>query len=535
MELHKVAFAETNAFSQAFLDYIQGHPTLTPFYHRTPHLPQFEAQIKEKASAFPQQHRDVLVNTLRKQYGSLKLSEIVNENLTSLTHEKTFTITTGHQLNIFTGPLYFIYKIVTVINACKQLGQQHPGYRFVPVYWMASEDHDFDEIKYFRLYGKKYTWNSQQKGAVGRFNPKELKEVLDQVPGDTSVFRDAYLKYGTLADAVRHYVNALFGDEGLIVVDGDSRELKSLLAPVILDDLKNHTAKKLVEETNQQLEQLGYKTQVFARDVNFFYLDTQLRGRIEKADATASAREFFYGDDFVVTDSSIHFTGSEVEKLIQTEPERFSPNVILRPLYQEIILPNLAYVGGPAEVVYWLQLKRVFDHYQVPFPILMPRNFALVADGPNHRKFKKTKLSWAELFMEKQQLFKHYATRFAEHPIFLNGEKDAVMKHFEAIHKQAEGVDKTLGPLVSAETKRALRSLEKIEAKLLKAEKRFQSDKLQQIEAIKDALFPNGGLQERTDNFLNFYQQDPGFIKKLLERFDPFDYRVHVLCESAQD
>lgn len=221
MKLQKISLADTHSFTQSFLDYIQQPPQLQKFYNRFPEIKNFKDQIKEKSESFPQDNRDVLVQTLQKQYEKYTITESVKKNIESLSNKKTFTITTGHQLNIFTGPLYFIYKIVTVINACKKLKEAYPEFNFVPVYWMASEDHDFDEIKYFRLQGKKYTWDSKQKGAVGRFNPKELDSLLKEVPGDTTIFREAYLKHNTLSDAVRYYVNKLFGSEGLVVVDAD--------------------------------------------------------------------------------------------------------------------------------------------------------------------------------------------------------------------------------------------------------------------------------------------------------------------------
>lgn len=518
MKLQKISLADTHAFTDFFLDYIQQNQQLTKFYNQFPEIKNFKDQVNEKSESFPQQNRDVLVQTLQLQYEKYTITEAVKNNITSLSDPKTFTVTTGHQLNIFTGPLYVIYKIVSVINTCKKLKQLYPEYNFVPVYWMASEDHDYDEIKYFKLAGKKYVWETNQKGAVGRFNPKDLESLLNEVPGNLPLFRDAYLKHATLSDAVRYYVNKLFGEEGLVVVDGDSAALKSLFKHVILDDLKNNTAKKLVDQTNASLEAIGYKPQIYCREVNFFYLDNNLRERIEKT-----------GDRYTVVDTTLSFSESEIEILIDQSPEKFSPNVILRPLYEEIILPNIAYIGGPAEVVYWLQLKEVFAHYQTPMPMLMPRNFAMVMDAPIVRKLEKTGLDLSELFLEKNLLFNHVATKFAQHKIKLNGEKESIEGYFQTIREQAESIDKTLGPLIGAETQRAIKSLEKIEHKLLRAEKRFQSDRLKQVEAVKDMLFPNGGLQERTDNFLNFFLQDPTFIQKLIKHLDPFGFEFNVL------
>lgn len=517
--LHKkIPLAETKAFSSFFLDYIQQKETLKPFYHRFP-LPQnFKEQIVEKGKSFPQQHRDILVSVLQKQYEGLKISGAVSGNIDLLKKPETFVVTTGHQLNIFTGPLYFIYKIITVINACQKLKSSYPQYNFVPVYWMASEDHDYDEIKYFRLYGKKYVWQTDQKGAVGRFNTKDLAKLIPEIPGDVSVFKEAYTKNKTLAGAARHYVNALFGAEGLVVLDSDERELKSLFKTVMENDILRNTTVEQVNTTNKQLADLGYKTQVFCRDINFFYLGDDLRSRIER-----------HGDRYRVVDTTIEFSDEEMRSLIETSPEKLSPNVILRPLYQEWILPNLAYVGGPSESIYWLQLKKVFDHYKVPFPMLMPRNFALIVDHTIQRKLEKTGLELKHYFDDKNYLFNHWTLKNSRGDLTVGMERDTIRKIYSDLKARAESIDKTLGPFVGAEGTRVINGLEKIERKLLRAEKRFHSDKLRQIEAVKDALFPSGNLQERVDNFLNFYQQDKEFVKVLIQHLDPFAYEFNVL------
>ena len=467
--------------------------------------------------------RQTLAKVLQQQYISVPGIPAVQQNIEALQQPNTFTVVTGHQLNIFTGPLYFIFKIVTVINTCKKLKALYPDYNFVPVYWMASEDHDYNEIKYFRLYGKKYSWGTNQTGAVGRFSTKDLLPLLNEVPGDISIFREAYTKGKSLSDAVRQYVHTLFGKEGLVVVDADNAELKSIFKDVIRQDILDNTTKKLVDQTNTVLENEGYKIQVFCRDINFFYLDKDLRSRIEKS-----------GDSYQVVDTDIVFSEGEIKKLIEEHPERFSPNVILRPLYQEMILPNLAYVGGPSEVVYWLQLKSVFEHFHTPFPMLMPRNFAMVMEHTVMRKFEKTGLELKDLFEDKNYIFNHWVLKHSPRNLTVGAERKQVLDLFEELKKRSDAIDTTLTAYIGAEGKRALNSLEKIERKLLRAEKRLHTDKLKQIEAVKDILFPNGSLQERTDNFLNFYQQDKAFIDKLIEKFDPFDYQFNILSYNSQ-
>ncbi|HTF21870.1 MAG TPA: bacillithiol biosynthesis cysteine-adding enzyme BshC [Chryseolinea sp.] len=522
MQLDKVSLADAHAFSPFFLDYISNKETLQPFYNRFPHIENFPDQINEKLPSFPAGNRAVLVQTLRAQYDGFKIAPLLDQQISSLADARTFTVTTGHQLNIFTGPLYFIFKIVTVINTCKRLKEQYPAYNFVPVYWMASEDHDYDEIKYFRLNGKKYVWETNQTGAVGRFSTKGLDKLANETGGDGSLFREAYAKRKTLAAATRHYVNELFGAQGLVVIDADDRQFKREFASVIREDVLEQVNKPLVDKSNEGLHALGYKTQVFCRDINFFYLHEGIRSRLESS-----------GDRYNVVDTDISFSRQEIEQMIDEKPERFSPNVILRPLYQEMILPNIAYVGGPAEVIYWLQLQDVFKHFGVPFPMLMPRNFGMVIDHEVRRKWAKTGLELKDLFEEKNILSTRWVLAHTPHDLSVATDRTALDELFRSMRKRAESIDPTLGPFVAASAKRALTSLEKIEHKMLRAEKRRQTDKLRQIEEVKDTLYPAGNLQERTDNFLNFYQRDPAFIERLEEHFDPFDYRFNILSYTS--
>jgi bacillithiol biosynthesis cysteine-adding enzyme BshC len=523
MYLQKIPFRSAHAFSEFFLKYIEQDESLKSFYGRFPSLDAFQGQLKEKSS-FPAATRSTLVKVLQRQYEPLKRSPAVEANLRALGDAQTFTVTTGHQLSVFTGPLYFIFKIVTVIKACRELKKKYPDYHFVPVYWAASEDHDYEEIKSFRLHGKKFTWETQQQGAVGRFHTKDFKTLLSEIPGEIGLFREAYTKSETLGAAVRQYVNALFGSEGLIVADADDRELKRLLLPVMKADLFDQQPFASVTETNKRLESLGYHPQVNPREINFFYLDAGLRSRIERQ-----------GDAFVVIDTPLRFTREQLLQKMEATPEQFSPNVILRPVYQEMILPNLAYVGGPAELVYWLELKGVFDLFRTPFPILLPRNFGLVIDAPTARKMSKTRLHLEAFFESKNELFKRWVTQHSSHDLSLDAPGGALKNLMEEVKARSQKIDPTLGPMTEAHTQRMMKAIRTIEQKMMRAEKRKQADSLRQVEAVKDALFPHGGLQERTDNFLNFFQTDPDFIQKLIDCFDPFDFQFHVLTYHDQE
>lgn len=514
--LTKIPFEKTNSFSKFFLDYISGADSLTPFHNGLPSAENLLKQIETRN--FPSKHREVLVRVLKEQHSQSDLSEKTVQNLEDLKAENTFTVTTGHQLNIFTGPLYVVYKIVSVIRACEELKKLRPDCNFVPVYWMASEDHDFDEINHFRFNGQKFSWDANQVGAVGRFKTKSIKSIFDQIIGLPDFFSDAYLKEKDLASAVRYYMNHLFGEYGLVTIDADSKELKQLFAPVIHADVFDHIPESQVASTTEKLTALGYKTPVNPREINFFYMKGDIRSRIVKSN-----------DQFEVLDTDISFTTDEIKQEIENHPEHFSPNVVLRPLYQEFLLPNLSYVGGPSELVYWLQLKGVFDHFNTAFPLLMPRNFAGVLTPSNVQKLKKAGLSFEDIFKEENELVKEKVIENAAYKLDLDEQREKLRSIFLQAQEQAILIDTTLEKLVLSEHKKSEKSIEKIEQKILKAERKNQEVLVNRIYTLKETLFPGGSPQERKDNFLNFYLSNNKFINSCMESFDPFDYRFHLI------
>lgn len=507
----------TGQFSPIFLDYIKQEHKLRPFYNVFPTLENFQKLFENRS--FDMQRRKVLAGSLKSQYEGFLISESTQTNIELLDDPRTFTVTTGHQLNIFTGPLYFIYKIVSTINLASELKQAYPDYNFVPVYWMASEDHDFAEINHFYFDHIRYTWNSEQKGAVGQFKPDQaMKELINQLPFVPDFFKEAYLKQEKLADGVRYYVNHLFGDKGLVIVDGNSKELKSLFRPIIKDDIFRNEANHLVNSTSDKLDRLGYKSQIFPREINFFYLDEGVRERIIKT-----------GQSFKVLDSDLSFSESEMMNLIDNSPEKFSPNVVMRPLYQEYILPNIAYLGGPAEVAYWLQLKPMFDLYETDFPAVMPRNFVMVLDHVAQRKQKSLGLKDQDIFADYTLWKKEYVKSHSKVDLSLSEEKENLSGIFEAMGEKALLIDPTLKASSVAAQYRAQKILDQFAVKMRKAEERNLASSLQKMRDLKENLFPGGSAQERKNNFLMFYLEDPQFIQKLYAHLDPLDFDFILL------
>lgn len=515
MQSTYLSFSQTHRFSALFQDYIENARALRPFYGRRPEPESFGPQMQERN--FPAEKRQLLHQALLRQYEQTAHPPI--SQLNRLLEPSTFTVTTGHQLNIYTGPLYFIYKIITTIRMAQELNLRYPDCHFVPVYWMASEDHDFEEIRSFNLFGRKLSWEfPQAAGAVGKLSPQGAASLAEEFPDIPELFQKAYTESQTLAQATRRIVHELFGQNGLIVIDGDDPALKKQFKQVAHDDLLYHFTQKMVENADAKLKAVGYKPQIYAREINFFYLYQNIRARIEKHQTT-----------FKVLDTGLAFSEAQLLELIENNPERFSPNVVLRPLYQEMILPNLAYVGGPAELAYWMQLKEVFDHYHVPFPILMPRNFAMVVSRSQQKKMDKLGLSAEELFAEETTWKSAYLQKISDKTIDLAPELAALDALFAEITRKAVVVDRSLEGFVAAEHKKIGKMAEAIEKKIRKAEEKNQEVVLGQVSSLREKLFPNGGLQERVENFLNFYINDPYFLARLMQAFHPFELKFQVL------
>ena len=524
MRIEKISYQQTNFFSKFILDYLSGAQHLSRFYHRSANIESFKDQILEKQKQ--PINREALVEALTQQYSSLETSELVTSNIQSLLQENTFTVTTGHQLCLFTGPLYFIYKIITTINLSEQLKSAYPDYNFVPVYWMASEDHDFEEINHVHLFGEKLIWEQPQQGAVGVISPASLKPVLEDlkgVLGDSKeakelidLFENAYLNHDDLSGATAYIVNHLFSKYGLVVLDARTKSLKKEAIQLIKQDVLQQENYPRIQEVNKDLG----RAQAFVRPINFFYLQMGSRKRIEKQ-----------GAHYKVLNSDLTFTKSELELEIETFPERFSPNVLLRPLFKELLLPNLAMIGGGAEVNYWMQLKSTFEANAIVFPILLLRNSALVISKITSKKMEKLGYTPLNFFSSEEELHHAFIQRNKEGDIGVEAEKKQLESIFDSLVNRVQ--DKGLHTSILAEKKKQLKSLAKMEQKLRKAEKMKHQTSLNQISKVKEKLFPNHTLQERYDNMIPLYlHYGSSFIHLVKNEFDPFDQKFTIFIEE---
>ena len=494
----------TGAYTPITLDYVAGHPQLQPFYQHAPSLEGIQQAIAMR-QAYPT-NRALLVHALQRQYENLALHPSQQQHLQALLQPDTFTITTAHQPNIYTGPLYFLYKIIHAIKLAHYLKAQMPGYNFVPVYYMGSEDADLDELGHIFLEGEKITWQTQQSGAVGRMNTGGLTDIADRLWGQYGHLpyarqivdwcQQAYGQHANVQEATRYLVHQLFAHYGLLVLVPDDATLKSVFTPIVQRELTGTFSAPLVASTIANLGK-HYKVQAAGRPINLFYLSPQgQRERIEKE-----------GDEYIVKALDLRFTEAEIMALAVEQPQLFSANVILRGLFQEMVLPNIVFIGGGGEIAYWLELKQVFEAAGVPYPVLLIRNSFLLVPPLQQQLQQRLALTEVDLFKTVDALLLQLAARQPNGLADTMAQQEAVNALYTLLQQQTNSIDVTLKPYVAALHTKTLQGLQNLQKKWQRAQKQKLHTEQRQLEKLKQVLFPNGSLQERTENGLPFLSQ----------------------------
>lgn len=522
-------YDQTHRFSKLFLDYIEQKPAVQGFYNRFPNPENFKAQIQDKQKNYQESHRQILVKTLKQQYQNISVSNMTAHHIELLDKSNTFTITTGHQLNLFTGPLYTFYKIISVINSCRHLQTRYPEYNFVPIFWLASEDHDFEEINHFYFKDKKIVWSKETAGAVGEIKTDGLDAVLKEfeknLPKTKNAdcliqsFKDAYLKHENLSQASIHLYNEWFGEQGLVILEPNHPKLKACFKSYIRTELFERPTYDKVVNTTQTLLKKNYHQQVSPREINLFYKNKNLRERL-----------IYKDDKYYINQTELVFTKAEIDKHIDNYPERFSPNALLRPLYQEVLLPNLSYVGGAGELAYWLQLQSTFQAFEVTFPMLQMRDSALLVSQKTLKKLEKLKIEIEDLFQSPNELKNQHIKRISDLKIDFTPQKKHLSEQFKNLYKLAEKTDKSFLNAVAAQEKKQHNGLDKLENRLLKAQKRKMKEETERLSKLQDKLFPHQKLQERHINFCELYLAcGKDFKKHLLKTLNPFDFQFSII------
>jgi bacillithiol synthase len=522
LRTEKIPFSEINSLSFKDKFYQQNPGQLKDFIQFTPDMNGLEDAIKARKNHFPVD-RELLVEVLQDHYSKIETSEIQSKNIIELLDNNTFTVVTAHQPSLLGGPAYYFYKIYSTINLCRQLSEKFRDCKFVPVFISGSEDHDFDEVKSLYLYNNTIEWENESKGPVGRFDLKGLQEVInnaqeilghnDHVTEIISIFNTSLAHASTYNDFVFLWLNKIFGAYGVIVLNMDDSRFKKAFAPFIRKEIVERSSIDIVQKTQDELANKGFRPQAFARDINFFYMLDGLRERI-----------FFENDLYHVNHTDLVFSESEILELISNYPERFSPNVIMRPLYQEFSLPNIAYIGGGGEIAYWLERKSQFDYFGIFFPVLIRRNSLMLITKAVQKTMDKPGITLHLLLKEESQMITEYLEYAAAADFHLAHEMEKINQVFEEISDRAKIIDPTLGPFVLGEGHKVIKSIEAIEARLKKTIKHKEETAINQLKNIRKKLFPENNLQERKDSFLQYLSVEGlKFQDEMIALCDPLE------------
>jgi bacillithiol biosynthesis cysteine-adding enzyme BshC len=462
-------------------------------------------QVKlNKKRRYSSKTRSIVYQYFLNEYASFELTKKETLNIELFSKEGTFTITTGHQLMLLGGPMFFYTKIMDVIKLAKQTSTiENP---VLPIFWMASEDHDYEEISTIKLFGKKITSHGNNKGPVGRIPKKQFDEFLKEVNyvlGEGEEFCEikklinkAFDSGKNLSQITKVFVRELFKDEGLLIIDPDCKELKTLFSEVAERELFEEVTFKSSKKHLEKLKS-NYKLQVNPREINLFYIENEIRKRLIKTEG-----------GFSTSDNSIFWTYSEMKNLIFDSPEKISPNVLLRAIYQEILLPDLAYVGGAGEISYWLELKPVFDAFQLDFPIPLVRSSYFVLKNKSYEWLRKKSIKLDSLFEDENLQINRLTKALSSNILSFENEKLYLQEFYSSLSLKGKNINPQLEKIVLGEEKRANSALKNVEKRFLNAEKKKHEQELLKLKIIIYKLFPEGKPMERVDSFIPFITKE---------------------------
>lgn len=522
-----IPFSSTQLFSKLINDYVEGKGTAIDFVQYAPNVEGYQAAI-EGRKLHPID-RGLLVEVLTAQYANMDPKAAVQQHIELLKSDETFVVTTAHQPNLFSGPLYFFYKIIHTIQLAASLKKQFPQYNFVPVYYMGSEDADLDEVGAFNLDATRYQWSTKQTGAIGRMVVDDaLLKLIQQLEGYWSVLpqgkkalailKEAYQKGKTINQATLSFVHAFFGPKGLLVLQPDDAKLKAAFIPVMEKELLTQFSHDAIQPAIAALSK-AYHVQTEGRTLNLFYLKDQTRARIEKQ-----------GDQYIVVDTDIRFSQSEILTELHQYPEHFSPNVILRGVYQETILPGVVFVGGGGELAYWMELKNVFQQVGVHYPLLQLRNSFLLINQKQATQWSSMQFGDQDFFKPMLDLEVAYVKKHASEALHLSDQMESLTNLYTVIKNEVVKVDPTLGAHAENLAHQAKAKIAELEKKMVRAERRKQAVAIQRIHRIKKELFPQDNLQERVENFSKWVgQYDQSWIETIMEHSTGLESKFRII------
>lgn len=511
-----INFADIPGNHNLFLDYIYEFENVERFYKTAFRNIEGYKSVFEKVSGTKREHRKKLTEIIKKQYGETAPSKQTLSNIESLESESAIAVVTGQQLGILGGPMYTFYKIITAIKLCSSLKEKYDEYKFVPVFWMEGDDHDFDEVRSLKIMDRSNSLKSisyddgldeeTNRGSVAdiKFNNNiyDFFNELNESLRDTE-FKDDLIKKlknfyqpgKTFQEAFFKILFEYFDDSGLVILNPSNPDVKKLLKPVFKKEIENFRIhSEEVVETSAELEEV-YHAQIKLKPINVFLKEDEGRYLLEPVE-----------NEFRLKGKRKKYSKESLLETLENDPTRFSPNVLLRPICQDYLLPTGLYVGGPSEISYFAQVIPMYKAFDLTVPVLYPRASVTILEGNVKKVLDKYNLSIADFFKEESELNEKLINLLSDievDPLF-DKTKNKLNDLFKELNDQIKEVDETLEDTVDKTLDKIIQNLGQLQNKVQKAHERKHETVLRQADKVRTLVFPNGNLQERELNFIYF-------------------------------
>lgn len=553
--MYTVEFSKLPNFNNLYLDYISGGEEemekLKPFFNSMYRdNEEFFKVIDDKVHNYSTNRyfdKNILIDILKHQNVTFGGDEYTAANIEKLSGEHTFAVVTGQQVSLYTGPLYTILKTITAVKLAKDLHERFPQFNFVPVFWLEAEDHDIDEADHtyiidrqnelIRIGFEQQENNSEEniKRSTPPVGTTVFGEVINSINEQLrSSLIDTDFKDKIMNLVTKHYredndyktafaglMNEIFKGYGVIFIDPSDIEIKRLLKPVFEKELTS--SPKLCESIITQSAELEkhYDLQVKPKVINMFFLHNNNRLLIEPRD----------GGKFALKNSKRRFENDELMNLLEESPELFSPNVVLRPVCQDYLLPTAAYIGGPGEISYFAQLKPAYRHYDITMPVIFPRVSASIVESKISKFLNNFNVKFEDIFHH-SFLVSKVVDKLSEVKIEdeIGKYTDEINKIFYDMKNMTVKVDQALLNIVDNMKEKTKQNLEQFRGKLINAQAKKSETTTTQIDKVTNNIYPNHNLQERVINILYFLNKyDDSFIKKLFHETDVNNFNHQVI------
>jgi len=499
-----INFSDIPGNQNLFLDYLYEFDNVKEFYsadfrNKENYLKVFKSVADSKNDA-----REKVADILKTQYSSLQSSVLTSKNIESLSDKRTMAVVTGQQLGILGGPLYTFYKIITAIKLSRHLAERYDEYNFVPVFWLEADDHDFNEVRSIKVI------NDVSKN----LRDTEFKEPLMEK------IRSFYAEGSTFKDSFKKLIHWVFDEYGLVIFDPQDKQVKDLLKPIFkkeITDFRQHT-QELVH-VSARLEEL-YHAQVKVRPVNLFLTVENGRYSIEPDE-----------NEFKLRRKRKSFSLEQMLEIADNEPERFSPNVLLRPICQDYIFPTAFYVAGPSEISYFAQLKPLYSFYKITEPIIYPRSSATILESSIAKILSKHDLNATEIFIDPDVVKKRILNSLSEVTLedLFSKVNNEIEIAFDQLRERLFQLDKTISDASKKYKEKIFQALNELKTKAEQAQQKKHEATLRQIDRASVNLFPHNNLQERELNFVYFANKyGTDFIKLIFKelQINKFEHQV---------